>query len=189
MNGKQFATATLFAAVLLAVAFTPVASQQTAPYDPWADTNDDGKIDIKDLAYASLRYGMLGNPTKPVTISTYNWTRNYYELIVGPGEEGKLSIITGGYKQITLAFRASSMMPPEFGNVSIATGFLMGLSQNHVYVDRFNATAGWTGPERPILYEYPVVRTYDIRGQMLTVAYYNPNPEAYRLFIEFYMTA
>lgn len=34
----------------------------TLPYDPWRDINDDGKIDIKDVADVAARYGTLGDP-------------------------------------------------------------------------------------------------------------------------------
>jgi len=62
VNGKQFLVATVFAAVLLTMAFTPISSQQTGTYDPWLDMNDDGRIDIKDLAMVAKAYGTLGTP-------------------------------------------------------------------------------------------------------------------------------
>jgi len=78
MNGKQCAMGTLCAMVLLTMAFIPV-SHQPAPYDPWADMNEDGKIDIKDLAYTALRYGTLGDPTKTVYVKrmTYSWSAQF----------------------------------------------------------------------------------------------------------------
>jgi hypothetical protein len=61
MNGKQFVIATVFAMVLLIMVFIPKSSQ-LGTYDPWLDINDDGKIDIKDLATTAKAYGTTGTP-------------------------------------------------------------------------------------------------------------------------------
>ncbi len=70
MNIKQFATATLFALVLLTVASTPLSGQQTSgSYDPWLDYNEDGSIDVDELHSLGEVYGSSGDPTKNVTIT------------------------------------------------------------------------------------------------------------------------
>jgi hypothetical protein len=179
-------TLTLFVAMP-----TRSSTASSSGYDPWIDINDDGWINAKDAVILGGTFGSSGDPTRNVIVERYNWSQNSYDIMVNPGEEGNISVITGGYKQITLGFRFSAMMPPPMGNISIAAGFLMGgtLTQLHVYVDRFNATPGWVGPELPVLPEYPVVKTYDVRGDTLTIAYYNPNLVSYRLLIEYYMTS
>ena len=55
-------TATLF--MILPIRSNPSAGQ----YDPWADVNDDGKIDMYDIAYAARAFGTSGDTTKNVTI-------------------------------------------------------------------------------------------------------------------------
>jgi len=62
VNGKQFIIATMFAAILLTIAFIPTSSRQTGSYDPWLDINDDGTIDIRDLATIARAYGTSGTP-------------------------------------------------------------------------------------------------------------------------------
>ena len=37
-------------------------------YDPWADINDDGKIDILDIAYVAQRFGSTGTPIDKTAI-------------------------------------------------------------------------------------------------------------------------
>lgn len=59
----------LIATVLLASPF--VVGLTASQYDPWADINEDGKIDIKDIAYTAKLFGTLGDPTKNVTVT--NW--------------------------------------------------------------------------------------------------------------------
>jgi len=158
-------------------------------YDPWLDANNDGKIDMKDIGNVAFAFGTVGDTKKPVVIEEFNYSHCYFEVVLGPGDVGSVNVTTAGYKQITLGFHASPMMPPPYGNISIATGFLMALNSSRcVYVDRFNATAAWTGPELPVLHEYPVARTYDVTGQLIVVAYHNPNGEPYTLQIECYWT-
>lgn len=76
MKGKHFMIATLIALILLIVAFTPISSQQVGTYDPWADINDDGKIDIRDIAYSARLFGTTGDPTKNVNVT--NWPLDAY---------------------------------------------------------------------------------------------------------------
>lgn len=48
-----------------------ISSPVIGEYDPWLDINDDGKIDIKDIAASARAFGTLGDPTKNVTVT--NW--------------------------------------------------------------------------------------------------------------------
>lgn len=41
------------------------------PYDPWADIDDNGKIDIKDLAYSAARYGAVGTPINKTALREF----------------------------------------------------------------------------------------------------------------------
>lgn len=40
----------------------PISSQTAGQYDPWLDTNDDGKIDIRDIALTAKAFGTSGDP-------------------------------------------------------------------------------------------------------------------------------
>lgn len=193
IDRKDFVIMVL-AGFILTVTLYPAITASVGEYDPWLDVNDDGKIRIDDILSTALAFGSDGDPTKNVIIAGYNWSQSSYTFWLQPGEEGNLTVTTAGYKQITLGFKASPYMsPPSPKNVTVATGFLMGATEGivgyHVYLDRFNVTMGWTGPDTPILHEYPMVRTYDVRGLLLTVAYYNPNDVTMELLIEYYMTA
>lgn len=57
-------TATLFL-------IRPTSSQTASQYDPWLDTNGDGKIDIRDIAVVAKAFGTAGDPTKDVNVT--NW--------------------------------------------------------------------------------------------------------------------
>jgi hypothetical protein len=55
----------------LVFAVLPVGSQWQRQYDPWADINDDGKIDAKDIGYVCTLYGKSGDPAKTVIIGKH----------------------------------------------------------------------------------------------------------------------
>jgi len=72
VNGRYFIVGCLIGALLAVIVYVPLSGSETAfPYDPWADINDDGKIDIRDIAYVAAQFGTYGDPTKNVTVT--NW--------------------------------------------------------------------------------------------------------------------
>ncbi len=51
----------LMSVVVLTLASVPISTQQgVRDYDPWCDVNDDGKIDIKDVATIAAKFGTEG---------------------------------------------------------------------------------------------------------------------------------
>ena len=76
-------------------------------YDPWADTNDDGKIDMKDIGYTAKLFGTSGDSTKNVTVT--NWpTRPTLNatladhLAIPDGDTVYLYANVDGYNKATL---------------------------------------------------------------------------------------
>jgi hypothetical protein len=63
-------TATLF------IVLPTRSSPSVVEYDPWADINDDGTINMYDIAYTAQRYGTSGDPTKNVNVT--NWEVDCY---------------------------------------------------------------------------------------------------------------
>lgn len=63
--GTLCLTASLFAAVPTESARTATA----ATYDPWADLNGDGRIDIMDVVGLTGIYGTTGNPARNVNVT------------------------------------------------------------------------------------------------------------------------
>jgi hypothetical protein len=64
--------------VLFAV--KPIGSQTTFQYDPWADLNDDGIIDIFDLVNLANKYGTTGDPVNKTAL-LYNVNATLTELL------------------------------------------------------------------------------------------------------------
>lgn len=129
MNGKQFIVATMFAVVLLTMAFIPISSQ-VGTYDPWLDVDENGKIEIKDFAQMALAYGTTGDPTKNVNVT--NWPSDYEVQTVSinvtwAGYHGFAQsqpiVYAGGYSRITLCFRPTNMSERE-DEVTISAYFV-----------------------------------------------------------------
>jgi hypothetical protein len=66
-------------AVAALLLFTPflVGLTSSAPYDPWNDLDEDGKISIFDVVKIATTYGTTGDPAKNVTVT--NWPSSHYD--------------------------------------------------------------------------------------------------------------
>ena len=81
MNVKNYLIAAVLSAMVLALMFIPMSGSQTTPqYDPWADINDDGKIDIKDVSYTARLFGTTGDPVNKTAL-LYNVNATLTELL------------------------------------------------------------------------------------------------------------
>jgi hypothetical protein len=124
----------MLTALMLALMFIPmIGSQTTFQYDPWADMNDDGKIDITDIAYSSRLFGTLGDPTKSVVISGYNQKLLTYKVEIPAKTQGIININVSGFKKVTviLSTNTSLLQTPLNARIGFATG-------NTVYMDGIN---------------------------------------------------
>jgi hypothetical protein len=68
---KDLIIAVLSTFCLTAALLVVLPTNSSSPYDPWADINDDGKIDMRDISYDAKLFGTLGDPTKCVNVT--NW--------------------------------------------------------------------------------------------------------------------
>jgi hypothetical protein len=67
--------------MILALAFIQNSgSQTTFQYDPWADINDDGYIDVKDISYTCRLFGTTGDPVNKTAL-LYNVNATLTELL------------------------------------------------------------------------------------------------------------
>jgi len=102
LNLRSFLAAVSLTTLMLALTLAPPSgSQLQRQYDPWADINDDGKIDAKDIGYTCTLFGKTGDPAKPVIIS-HKWAEWNVIADLNPGQIFTFKNLTGGYERFTI---------------------------------------------------------------------------------------
>lgn len=79
-------------------------------YDPWADLNEDGKIDMKDIAATAKLFGTAGDPTKNVTINHngYSWSaETVIDYVYNTSRN--FTILTAGFAEMTVWARSTAV--------------------------------------------------------------------------------
>jgi hypothetical protein len=205
LDWRNFLGAVALSAMVLALTFVPLSGGQTSmPYDPWADINDDGRIDIRDIGYICRLFGTYGDPAKNVSVSGYGFKVLRYLLLSIPAKQGgKLTIQTAGYKTVTLhfnpvfwnpVFRNETLVGAIYwgDNVTVAIGFSVGMT--YEFLDKFNTKTTF----KSCFYDTPewymgtpalFTRTYTVRGEELIIGYFNPTDQGQMLSITVYLTA
>jgi hypothetical protein len=71
MMKRDLIIAVLATFCLTATLFLILPVRSTGTYDPWADFNGKGKINMLDVGYVASLFGTKGDPTRNVTVT--NW--------------------------------------------------------------------------------------------------------------------
>ena len=72
VNKKDLIVAVLITFCLTATLFMVIPTRsQGGAYDPWADIDDSGRIDMYDIGYTARLFASEGDPTKDVNVT--NW--------------------------------------------------------------------------------------------------------------------
>jgi len=178
-----------------------ISSTQTAtlPYDPWADINDDGKIDIKDIAYTAAQFGTFGDPTKNVTVinwpvdeegnlkvsiihrsTTFILLKNYY---LGIGESHEVNITVEGFRNVHLyctAVNYDSQAPPSF-TIKFGVNVTAYIYSTIIPVDTFSMPGGVSSGH--------LIKSYTVMGSSLFVFVKNPSTRSTaRIYVYAYLT-
>jgi hypothetical protein len=160
--------------VLIASTHLVGVTAQVSTYDPWADLDADGDIDIFDVVNIAGSYGETGDPTKTVQIgrhTTHEWT-----LVETLTFNGMASVenSTAGYNRVTIT-------------VSIDYNW-------HVYAYIGFSCNGSAGEIRSPTEElelwnvYTVTKTYDITGSKIHIRIWNSDAPSIDVKVGLYMT-
>jgi len=126
LNLRSFLAAVALTTLMLALMLAPPSgSQLQRQYDPWADINDDGLIDMRDIAYEARLFGTTGDPTKNVNVT--NWMRPrpkavlyaVYNLTWGAIISLTYKLISGGGRLYVGDYR-SVVVQFEFSNIRVS---------------------------------------------------------------------
>jgi hypothetical protein len=83
------------------------------PYDPWLDVNDDGTINILDIATIAKAFGTTGDPTKNVNVTNWPWAEGNLAFNLNATNNTSITVPTGGFRSVTITIYASVNSPPD----------------------------------------------------------------------------
>lgn len=97
-------TATLFT---ILPAGSKYSTSGMGEYDPWLDSNEDGRINILEAIILGGSFGTAGDPTKNVNVINWPTKRTLNasladNLVIGDGEWQELEANVEGYSKVTL---------------------------------------------------------------------------------------
>jgi hypothetical protein len=162
-------TVTLFAVI-------PTRSQSPFTYDPWADINDDGKVDMKDIAYDARLFSTYGNPTKNVTIT---------------GHATKL-IRVADWVNLSVGQSWVSDYIPVDGYLKVTINVYLGTPFNRLEVCASNGTGPWPAYLIDSIQNFAgaISKTYDVPHRYIYVTVENKDSShTYALCVEVYLVA
>ncbi len=155
----------IIATVLIASPF--VVGITTSQYDPWADINEDGKIDIYDVAYTARAFGTSGDPAKNVTIAGYANIMDTRSIDIPEGGYHTEYINTRGYRKITIGLSSARTLDTDvLWEVNGIQYLWETLSHNG-----------------------RAMKVYEINGDTLRLYTHNPNVGSEHLWVDYYITA
>jgi hypothetical protein len=114
-----FAILTTFCLCALMFTVIPIRSQE--PYDPWADIDENGKINMYDIGYTAQRFGATGDPTKNVNVT--NWPDATNQIVWWLQQTSNTQLLTSpsypanGFCQLHVCAEIESV--PFLGTVTV----------------------------------------------------------------------
>ncbi|MCD6240937.1 hypothetical protein J7K27_05390 [Candidatus Bathyarchaeota archaeon] len=140
MNWRVLAIGIMVGMLASILLYAPVTESITNSYDPWADMNDDGVINILDVVKVASIYGTTGDPAKSVIVNGYyakEWNETFQ---LNNGERKILWIPTKGLREITFKI---SIWPTVWEYVSSTTK--IGYANATIYIRKqiLNQTIDW----------------------------------------------
>jgi len=175
---KRYVIAAIFVFCLTMTLFLAVPTRSiptVGEYDSWADTNDDGKIDIKDVSYVARLFGTSGSSAKPVTINN-NWTEGGFSFSLAPNEVTQnFTITTAGFKTITISLNVSG-----FGLYSCEIQIFIGYLSGNDIIDKRVETSQlyihgppWDYPWYRNLHEPIFRQSYEVTSPQMMFCIWN----------------
>jgi len=106
---------------LTAVLFSVVPVNSDGKYDPWMDTNHDGRINVLDLIKVAGVLGTAGNPGLNVTIT--GWPEASKQVVFHGNSASATSQFynASGFGQIHMTWVVGAMSVPEYVTFDMTT--------------------------------------------------------------------
>lgn len=152
---KNLIAAVLLTFCITAVLFTIIPVNSTGTYDPWVDTNHDGKINVLDLIKVAASLNSAGDPALNVTIARH---ATHLFVLANGTTIGARQIFPTSWTSPTVnldGYTSFNVIIENAANMELDMQFYAGVSGSLLVVNIFNCT---TNP-------------YVIMGQQVTLPY------------------
>lgn len=114
------------------------ATTRSQEYDPWADLNEDGKIDILDIVGLTTIYGTTGDSTKDVTVTNWPVADQLTVFWAQTTSAWSSDCNASGFSQIHLTWHVKYLVDPESVTLSLYS-YIYGPS----YIEESFAVQSW----------------------------------------------
>ena len=121
LNKRSFVIVVLSALCITMILAVPTNSL-VGYYDPWLDYDDDGDIDMKDVAASARAFGSFGDPTKNVTVT--NWPVSSQVIVWDyqpalPGGQWSPVYDSSGFCRLHILAKADGLAGSETATVRV----------------------------------------------------------------------
>jgi hypothetical protein len=150
---------------------TTSRSQTGSEYDPWADYNADGVIDIFDIVPVALTFGTAGDSTKNVTITNWPTSKLAYSIETSVGAVAGFEtpyISVAGYSKICICIWNDAAQDQYWLYACHAGGW------------SFTADYAENMPN-------DLVKTYDVPNEQIRVRFFNHDAGSRYLKLDVYL--
>ena len=161
-------------ATLLMTASTE-SSSSVSEYDPWVDLNEDGTINILDIANVALAFHTSGDPTRTVNLvnSHYQWMDR---RIIEPQDYWLIVHETAGYKQVFIGLWSQDVTTDGSVEFSVRAP-----PTEEYYVPTFRE-------EFELTQWAWIEKSYEVKGTQFALVIENPSQTATEVIVGIYVT-
>ena len=153
------------------------SSPGSVQYNPWLDTNDDGQINIVDVAATARAFGTSGDPTKSVVIAGNSVEENTIDFAVEYNTQVNITIPTAGFRIMTVSIFAHAL-PDRYFEVFIGYRVANKFVNSSIWSGRSDSTFVIIDPEADWyenLREPKLNWTEEVRFSELVLVINNPH--------------
>jgi hypothetical protein len=110
MNKKDVIVTVLATFCLTVTLFSLAPVRSNLPYDPWSDIDENGKIDMKDIANVASQFSTSGDPARNVMIAGHaNYLAyNVSTVVSATSFHASEWISVGGYSKISICLHTTA---------------------------------------------------------------------------------
>lgn len=182
MIRKDLTIAVLLTFCLSATLFM-VATTKSQDYDPWADLNGDGKIDILDVVGVTGIYASTGDPTKSVTVTNWPATRQQTVWYGETMNQWSPDYNASGFGHIHIMWQVEGLSEGESVSIRVFGWIINSPLNRSILAQEINVTRG----NSVLPYEMGAL-SIPVPSEIFYFYAWDPFPTPAIIYLSFYLT-